>query len=378
MEQEKKILILTAPLGQGHNAVSHALEQGFAEKNIPCAVLDIYEYISPHLKELVSKGYYYSMKSASLIKDVASNIYTHQDSRDYAEDTPLYASISNEIVASELYKFIKEYEPSCIICTMVFAAQAINVLKEKGAIQCPCIGIITDFTVQNYWEDVPMLEYIVVGSEFLRYPLHRRDISPERVLPYGIPIDTKFQTRHDQKEMRTRFGLDPEKKTLLIMSGGMGFGKMDDYLKEIDNCDIDLQYIVVCGSNQKLHKKVSEMELQKPHLILGFTHEVDLLMDASDCILTKPGGITTSESLAKELPMIMIDPLPGVEDRNVEFLLNNGAAMMANKTFTISDALHLMLDDDLRRNHILQRLKLLSKPDATRRLCDFVQQLLEK
>lgn len=153
-----KLLIITAPLGNGHNAVANAVSSCFTQMypDSECKVLDMFEYISPRLKKATASGYFLSMKTLSHMHGVASNVYDYQDEKDFNEYTP--SRLADEFLASRLRHAINKYAPDCIICTMVFAAQAVDLLKERGAVTCPCFGIITDFTVQNYWCDVENFE----------------------------------------------------------------------------------------------------------------------------------------------------------------------------------------------------------------------------
>lgn len=366
-----KAIIITTPLGNGHNSVAQAISGYLSEQQVENVILDIYEYVQPKLKDFVSKGFNFSMKSMTLVKDLASDLYDLNEKRDMTSEYSL-SHITNQLLASRLNKFISEYNPDLIICTQVYAAQVVDILKEKGKVSAKAIGIITDFTVQTYWEDVENFEYIVVGSELLSYQLKKRNIQQERVLPFGIPIAEKFSVKKCKEEACSLLEIDATKKNVLIMGGGMGFGNIDKYIEEIDQSDLDLQMIVVCGNNKSLYKKLQGIGTQKKMLVLGYVDNVDILMDASDCILSKPGGITTSETLAKGLPMIMIDQLPGVEDRNVEFLLNNGAALYVSRTFSIDEALHLLLEDSHRQENIQCAIRRLARPNSTKTLCDFL------
>lgn len=366
-----KALIITVPLGQGHNAVAFALADYLSKENVDCQIVDMYEYLNPFLKEIVSKGYFYSMKSASKLKNVASNIYDLNEKRDVtSEFSPSH--FRNRLMASELKQLIDKQQPDLIICTQVYAAQVINILKENGSLAALTVGIITDFTVQTYWEDVGAFDYIVTPSERLTYQIIQREIGLERVLPFGIPISEKFVRRKDKQESRRLLGLDLSLPLVLIMGGGMGFGDIDDYLEQLNNANLLMQLVVVCGSNEHLYRRLQQKEIIHQHQILGFVDYIDRLMDAADCIITKPGGISTAESMAKTLPMIMIGQLPGVEDRNVEFLLNNGAALHVSKTFSLEEALQLLLGVPERMTQIKTAIASLAKPYATQTLCDFL------
>lgn len=366
-----KVAIITTPLGNGHNAVAQAISSYLGKLHIDNVVLDLYENIQPLLKDIISKGFYLSMKSITLVKDFASDLYDLNQKRDVTSEYSI-SHVKNQMLASKLYNVIKEYDPDIIICTQVYAAQVVDVLKEKGKVNATAVGIITDFTVQTYWEDVEHFEYIVVGSELLNPQLIKRGIASERVLPFGIPIAEKFSVKRSKAEACFLLGIEADHANVLIMGGGMGFGNIDKYIDELDESSFDLQLLVVCGNNKSLYKKIKEKTTQKKIKVYGYVDNVDILMDASDCILSKPGGITTSETLAKGLPMIMIDQLPGVENRNVEFLLNNGASLFVSKTFSIEDALHLLLESPERRKNIRTAIKSLARPNSTQTLCNFL------
>ncbi len=367
-----KLLIITAPLGNGHNAVAGAISDCFTAlyPDASCEILDMYEYISPHLKKATASGYFLSMKTLSHFHDMASTVYTRQDEKDFNEYTP--SRLADAFLASRLRRAIDEYTPDCIVCTMVYAAQAVDLLKGHGAIACPCYGIITDFTVQNYWEDVEYFEYIVAPSEYLQPQFTRRGIDFSRVLPFGIPIRKQFQIKHDKLEMRKKFNLDETLPTILIMSGGMGFGDVPEYIASIEQLPFSVQILVICGKNEKLFEKVCAMQTRNPIKVFAYVNNVDEIMDAADCLLSKPGGITTSESLAKGLPMLMIHPLPGVEDRNVEFLQANGAAIYITKTWQISDAIHLLFQCPGRMDRLKASIETIAKPHAAQDLCQHI------
>ncbi len=372
-----KLLIITAPLGNGHNAVARAISDCFTTQypDASCEILDMYEYISPHLKKATASGYFLSMKTLSHFHDMASNAYTRQDEKDFNEYTP--SRLADAFLASRLRHAIDAYAPDCIVCTMVYAAQAVDLLKEHGAITCPCYGIITDFTVQNYWEDVEYFEYIVAPSEYLQPQFMRRGIDFSRVLPFGIPIRKQFQTKHDKLEMRKKFGLHETLPTILLMSGGMGFGDLPEYITSIEELPFDVQIVVICGKNEKLFEKVHALQTHNTMKVFGYVSNVDEIMDAADCLLSKPGGITTSESLAKGLPMLMIHPLPGVEDRNVEFLQANGAAIYITKTWQIFDAIHLLFQCPRRIDRLRESIQAIAKPHATQDLCRHIAQTIQ-
>jgi len=263
-----------------------------------------------------------------------------------------------------------------IICTHVFAALLVTYLAERFEIPVKTIGIVTDFTIHPYWEDTN-LDYYVTASEFLTHAGSKKGIPREKFKPFGIPIDPKFAETRTRQEACRILGI-PEKKTLLVMSGSMGFGNVLDEIKALDKLELDFQIITVCGNNKKLKAQIDELQTQKRIYNFGYVDNVDVLMDAADCIVTKPGGLTTSEALAKCLPMLMNNPVPGQEDRNVEFLLNAGAAIKISKTFPLDDALYQLFLSEERRELLTRSIQLLRKPDSTKSLVEFVVKLINR
>jgi processive 1,2-diacylglycerol beta-glucosyltransferase len=161
------------------------------------------------------------------------------------------------------------------------------------------------------------------------------------------------------------------------MSGSMGYGNISQLITKIDEIDTDFQIIAVCGNNKHAKHKIDGMTTKKKVFCYGFANNVDLMMDASDCIVTKPGGLTTSEALAKNLPIIMVNPIPGQEERNVEFLLNNGLAINVTDTSPIDEVLYQLFLYPEKLENMVKNIKLVGKPNASSDLSDFIINLIE-
>ena len=219
----------------------------------------------------------------------------------------------------------------------------------------------------------------MTASEYLAYQLLKKGLDAEKMLPFGIPIHPKFSEKLPQAEARCQLGLDEKRKTILIMGGSMGHGRFDELIARLDKLPIDFQLLVICGSNDAMRQKLSALETTKPMQVYGFVDNVDVFMDASDCLIGKPGGLTTSEALAKELPMIMVDPIPGQEERNVEFLLNNGLALSVSETLPVEEAVYYLLYNDGRREVLIDAIRRLGKKHSAKRLGDFlIQHMAER
>ena len=362
-----KVLILTITAGQGHNQVADSLRKSMQERGIESLSIDALEYISPMLKESVSQGYLMSTKR---IPKIYGKVYRLAEKRDNEGEDSKFLKITNSILAKKLVRFVENYKPDVIVCTHVFAAILVSYVANKIHGNIKTVGIITDFTIHPYWEDTSV-DYYITAHELLTNQAEKKGLASEKVIPSGIPINPKFAKKMDKSEARRLLGVE-DKRTVLVMSGSMGYGKIGRIIKKLDSSGMDFQIISVCGNNERLKRKIDGYKLNKKIYNYGFTDKVDIFMDAADCIVTKPGGLTTSEALAKGLPMIMANPIPGQEDRNVEFLLNNGAAMKVSSTFPVDEAIYQMFTNTTRRKNIGEIVSVLGRPNSTEDFLEFI------
>ena len=366
-----KALILTISTGQGHHATGQAISKYFESLGVTCETLDAYEYIEPLLKGLVSRGYLISTKYMPKIASKAYDIAVKK-----SKPVPDYSvsKLTNTFMAKELLGFLEEYRPDVVICTHVLSSTMMSLLKERKEWKKLVVGVVTDFTLHPLWEEASYIDYYVTPSELLEYQMRHKGLDVEKMLPFGIPIRPEFSECMDQKEARRSLGLDEDKPTVLLMSGSMGYGKIDRSLQRIDQLPLDFQIMVVCGNNKKMFKKINRMkdEMKKDARVYGYVNNVYMMMDAADCIITKPGGITSSEALAKGLPMIMANPIPGHEQRNAEFMLNNGLALYATKSFPVDEALFSLFKHPERVQDLRHTIALYGKKNASRSLCEFL------
>lgn len=370
-----KVLILSISTGQGHHATGQAIETEFHDMGIECETLDAYEYIEPLLSDLVSKGY---LISTAYAKTLSSKVYDIAVKKKKPVRKYSVPKITNTVWARDLNHYIEDYQPDVIICTHVLSATLVNIMQERHWINAMTVGIVTDFTVHPLWEEARSIDYYVTPSELLEFQMKRKGLSEEKILPFGIPIKSKFSRRIEKKQARAQLGLDPDQRTILLMSGSMGYGKIDESIEKLDGLDLDAQVMVVCGNNKRMYHKVSALQTKKRFEIYGYVDNVDLMMDAADCIITKPGGITTSEALAKGLPMIMVNPIPGHEMRNAEFMLNNGLALYATKSFPLDEAVFSLFKYPERIAHIRKMIDVYGRRDSTRKLCTFLAEKSEE
>lgn len=362
-----KVLILSVKAGFGHHSTAQAIIDYFEKKDIECTMLDTFEYINHVLADSIDNGYLFSTK---YIPEIYGKAYDMLDGRVQKWDKHSIVAILSKLVSNKLKDYIAEYEPDIIIGTHSYACMLMTYLKEKEIVCCPLIGVVTDFTVHPFWESTE-LDYYVTADSLLDNQMRKKGIDESKILPFGIPIKSKFSIKIEKSQARKKLGIE-DKTTILVMMGSMGFGNIIKEIESIDELDMDFQILCVCGKNEKMLKEVTERQWKKNIVAYGFVENVDVMMDASDCIITKPGGLTTSELLAKKLPAIIMNPIRGQEDRNMEFLVNNGAAIMVTETFGVDEALYQMMKNFKRLELLRESISYLAKPESTKNLCEFI------
>lgn len=366
-----KLLVMSVRAGYGHHSTGKAVIEQFEKNGYECEMLDIFDYINRHLGNSIQDGYLLSTKYLS---EAYGRVYDRMTRKDEPYDKFSITSALSALVSKKLEKYIEDFAPDVIIGTHSYAGVVMSILSRRKIVSCPTIGIVTDFTVHPFWEST-FLDYYVIPDMLLSHEMKRKGIDKDKLLPIGIPIRSQFTKKIEKKEARKALKV-ADKTTILVMMGSMGYGNIKKTLIEMDEYDADFQILCVCGSNKKAKSEIDEYMWRRNVYSYGFVDNVDVMMDAADFIISKPGGLTTSETLAKGLPMITMNPLPGQEDRNLNFLVNNGAAIMVNDTYTISEALHQLLSCDWRRELLCESVKRLGKPNASAELYEFVSEKL--
>lgn len=374
-----KILLLTVTAGYGHHATAKALADLFEQRGAETKVVDVYEYISKVVRTAISQGYLLSSKYTPELY----RLFYATTSRNKEKLNKLnIVKIVNTLGAFKFEHFVDNFEPDAIVCTHVLAAHLISEMKNRGMVDAPCIGVVTDYCIHPYWEDVVNMEALVTASELITHAAIKRGIPKERILPLGIPIHPKFNQEISKEDACEQLGLDTERPIVLVMGGSMGYGNSRKLVKKILSLGIDCQILAVCGNNQRAYNRL--MVLQEEYegsctiRVMGFVDNVEVLMSAADCIVTKPGGLTVSEAIAKGVPMILVNPIPGQEERNVEFLLNTGIASLVTKTFPLDEALYYLFNNPVRLRTVRETIRAIGHPDASNQLVNYVIRLVEQ
>lgn len=373
-EYNMKVLVLSVTAGYGHHQAANVLIEYLGDKGIDCKLVDTFEYINPILSESIAKGYLISTKFTPAVYGKFYRLADKEEKEDRSEFSMV--KLTNSILSKKLDDLLLDYNPDVIVCTHVFPAQIITQIRKKG-MYYKTIGIITDFTVHPFWEETD-IDYYVTASTQLHYQAMKKGIDSSKLLPMGIPIHRKFARKLEHTEARHLLNIE-DKTTILVMSGSMGYGNVKENIMRLNRMNMDFQIISVCGNNKTLREQIDNMEIKKTIYNFGFVNNIDVLMDASDCIVTKPGGLTSSEALAKEIPMILSHPIPGQEERNVEFLVNNGVAMYTtSETYPIDEAVYQFLNSKWRVDIIKKAMREIGKPHSTVNLGNFIINMINE
>lgn len=370
-----RVMILSVTTGEGHNTAARAIKTYLEAEGAQCCILDAYECVSHTVKVLIDRGY---LLGASSMKGCYGLGYRMAEMRHGGADRHTLSRMLHKGYAKKLLGQIEAFRPDVVVTTHCFAGLMLDIIKRSGwAENFRLVGVVTDFTVHPYWDECWSLDALVVANPLLLDAAQRRGFEESRVFGLGIPIDPKFGLEGDRREARLSLGLDADRNTLLVMGGSMGYGHFAKTVREIDGLDLDLQIVCVCGRNLRAKESLENIAASARHRIvpLGFVDYVDRLMDAADLMVSKPGGLSTSESLAKRLPMIVIDPIPGHEKRNREFLVSSGAALAGESSRDVSALVQDFFTSEELRHSLLTAIDNLRRPNSAKDVGDLVMGL---
>jgi processive 1,2-diacylglycerol beta-glucosyltransferase len=353
-----RALIFTVSAGAGHTKAAEAIYSALKQRGWTCEVVDTLQYINKAAHKVVIGTYLESVKFTPRLYGLLYR--TAETGEGLGEITQLF----NELFAVKLQRLIQQYKPNVMVCTHPFPLEMISILKGKRKFPQPVVAILTDYTIHPFWVNTYVNAY-VVPSDYLCYELIQYGISEKRINPLGIPVNRTFQNQLDKSEIFIRLGLTPDKPVVLVMGGGLGLGSVEQVIKALLIDPWDIQIIAVAGKNKKLLAQLEELRSStQKHLIpIGYTDEVNTLMEISDIIVSKPGGLTVTEALIKGIPFAILSPIPGQEERNSDFLLNNGLGIKLRKDNPVP-ALKQILFNPLRLRQAREMASFLAKPCA--------------
>lgn len=375
----RNVLILSAAAGAGHLRAAEAIEKVFAETHAAESVrnVDVLEYTNPLFKRLYSKAY---VDMVNKMPEVLGWLYDALDKP--GRDDRLQLAF-DKLNTRPFVKLLEEYRPEVTICTHFLPSEIIAWLANKGRFSTRLAVVVTDLDIHAQWLCPTDAHYFVAIDE-TRAHLEELGIPAESITISGIPIHPAFAAPKDKTAMRAKHGLKRDGTLILISAGGFGVGKIDTLLTALLHLRHPAQILAICGRNEELKATLDERAAGiSPHSrvsvkVIGYTTEMDEYMAAADIVVGKPGGLTMSEAIARELLYVIVSPIPGQEERNADHLLEEGAAIRCNNLPVLAYKIDRLLDDPHRLSAMRANIRRLARPRAAFDIVAKVQELAGK
>ncbi len=366
--RKKKILLLSVSAGAGHQRAAEAIRSAALLKDSQFDVLhlDAMEFVTAGFRKIYTDFY---IKLVNKAPALWGYLYHASNEAQSDSTTEKLRRALERLNARSLLKAIEEFQADAIICTHFLPAEMLSREIRKQRLHCPVWVQVTDFDLHRMWVHEHMAGYFAASEEVADRMLEN-GIPAEKIHVTGIPIMPAFQQKLERASCAPEFGLQAERTTILLMGGGAGLGGLDQVAARLLSQQPDFQLIALAGKNKAALQALQTLALRYPGRLFpqGFTNQVERLMACSDLVITKPGGLTTSECLALGLPMIVNSPIPGQEERNADFLLEQGVALKAYDDISLAYRVKHLLNDTARLSAMRSRAKALGKPDAAARV----------
>jgi processive 1,2-diacylglycerol beta-glucosyltransferase len=365
---KKRIMILSASVGSGHVKAAEALEKAFLRHP---HVQEVFCDDSLDHTNILHKQFYSALykRLSEVTPQFLGWWYETSDEPWVSDKVRLALDLPQSL---PLVNLIKDFQPDSIICTHFMPAGVISHLVGRGQIDAELSIVVTDFHFHAMWITRAFHHYFVSQEED-KIHMAALGLAAERITVSGIPVDPAFADPIDEAEVRRDFGFDPELPILLVNGGTLGLSPASAVVRRLLKLDHDFQAVVCCGRNEELRAEVESLVRGKPQFrVLGYADRMRDLMGISTLLLSKPGGLTTAEALACGLPMVILDPIGGQEERNSDVLLENGAAVKCTEVTVLNHKVGKLLDQPALLYEMSVRAKRLGRPNAARTVVDTI------
>ncbi len=371
----KKVMIFYGSYGGGHLSAARAINEYIKNNfnDIETNMVDCIEYVNKFVNKITTKAYSDMAKRAPW---AWGYVYKKSEKGIIAK----FSNDSNKLMAYKLYKLIEEFNPDYVISTHPFSSQMCAYLKKKGKCNFKLATVTTDYAPHDQWllyhEQV---NYFFVAHDGMKQALTNKGIDEDKIYVTGIPLSNRFLQHYDKKTILNEFGLQENKKTILFFGGGkMGLGKSKtlEILKTLAENFADLQIVAISGKNKEMNEQFKEIvainSREDSIKVLEYTNQVPELMTIADLVITKPGGLTTTESLASGLPIIIINPIPGQEEENAEFLEEQKVGIWIKKGDNTKEVLTNIFSNPEKMKEMKIAARLLAKKNSTKDICKII------
>lgn len=372
----RKVLIFYAKYGGGHLSVAKSIREELETNyhdDVSVEMVDCIEYINKAVNKLTVTAY---KEMAKKFPWAWGKVYSHSQKGVMSR----ISKDSNKIMALKLYFLIKKINPDIIISAHPFSTQMCTYLRKRNKLNAKIVNILTDFAPHEQWlVGSQFVDYFFVAHDGMKNELIKHGIDSNKIYATGIPVSDRFFKKYNKADVCKEFGLSEDKDTVLFFAGGeFGLGRKSTYeiLETLARDFDDLQIVAISGKNKKMKHNFDNIieKYQKYDIIkvISFTNKVPELMSISKIVITKPGGITSSESLASGVPLLIINPIPGQEEENASFLENSGFGIWMKKTDLPSDILAKVFNNPNIINNMKNNIINYKKGNSTEEICKIV------
>ena len=369
-----RILLLSSNTGEGHNSTAKAVMDVLESRGIACEMRDVLACLSEKFSKFVCNWHVRLYKYGPALFDAGYRMLDRANAEP-SETTPVYELLA--LGAEKLRDMILEGNFDVVICVHVFSGMMVTEVRRKYGLRLPCYFIATDYSCAPFTEQCEMDGYFIPGAnlvaEFAAHGLPR-----ERLIPSGIPVRQAFYSKLPKAEARRALELPGEGPVVLLMCGSMGCGPMRRLARELtERIPAGGMLVTVCGRNEKLYESLSD--LSDPRLrLLGYTTQIPEYMDAADLVVTKPGGLSSTEAGCKHLPMVFINAIGGCEARNFEIFLEEGYAVGSKNAEDVVELVTELLHSPERLTRMRQALERSFTTNAAESIADYAIRAGEK
>jgi processive 1,2-diacylglycerol beta-glucosyltransferase len=357
----KRVLILSASVGSGHVKAADALARAMRARSDVDEVLsdDSLDHTNVLHKQFYSTLY---KKLSAMLPEFLGWWYETSDDPWVADKGRLLIDLPQ---ALPLINLVREFKPDVILCTHFMPAGVISWLIANGKLDARLGVVITDFHFHAFWI-TRAFNWYFVAQEDDKIHMEALGLPADRIEVTGIPVEPEFGEPVDANAVLERHGLQPGRPTLLVAGGALGMSPATAVVRQLLQLDRDFQAIIVCGKNEEMLNEIVDLLKDRPadFRVFGYTKEMSDFMSVASILLSKPGGMTTAEAVACGLPMMILDPIGGQEERNADVLLEAGAAVKCTEVTLVAHKLRRLLDDPERLRQMSRNARSLGHPNA--------------
>jgi processive 1,2-diacylglycerol beta-glucosyltransferase len=372
----KRLLVISVSAGSGHIRAAQGIEAHahilFPEWTVRHR--DLMQLVPAYFRKIYTDLY---LKLAGGLPEAWGWLYRKTDHEPTGSLTERCRRSLQRLSAQKLFSEIADYKPDAIVCTHFLPAELLADAVLQKRLDCPVWVMVTDFDLHQMWVHEGIAGYFVANDE-ISFRLESSGIPKSNIVVTGIPVMPEFVNRPERDVCAAKIGLNPAYKTLLIMGGGAGLGINCHLVNSLLNLQADVQIIVMAGKNKSLLDELQKLSSQWPGRLvaMGFTNKVPELMACADLVITKPGGLSTSECLVMGLPMVLINPIPGQEERNASYLLQEGVAQRADDVATLLYRLTQLLAKPEKLENMKRQASALGRSGAASTLLNHIEKNL--